>query len=251
MAKFTPRGNDKDLLRKINRNVSSKKSRLRNKFDLEIPEVETKPLKEFNTRKEFNQYVRKMQSFTNRYNTNYQFKQNQHGVTMSQKDINEIERKLKAENQEKARQFNRIKNKLKPEKGEYIPKNINDFNHPNVPERLAGFRPHTFNFDLISTKKTADNYKNLILGREIETANKKAELMRTSMIKALIEVAGKHMSQNVINKLNGLSPKQIALLYYNEEDFRVKFVYSPEDDEDILARLEEIIDGQKKKGTKT
>jgi exonuclease VII large subunit len=250
MARFTPRGNDKDLLRKINRNVSSKKSRLRNKFDLEIPEIETKPLKEFNTRKEFNQYVKKMQSFTNRYNTNYQFKQNEHGVTMTQKDINDIERKLKAENTRKAREYNKLKKKLKPEKGEYIPKNVNDFNHPNVPERLAGFRPHSFNFDLLKSNKTAENYKNMILGREIETANKKADLLRTSMIKAMIEVAGKHMAQHVIDKLNGLSPQQVAELYYNEPDFRPKYVYSPEDDEDILKSLEDMIDGKTEERTK-
>jgi hypothetical protein len=250
MAKFTPRGNDKDLLRKINRNVSSKKSRIRNKFDLEIPEIETKPLKDFATRKEFNQYVKKMQNFTNRYNTNYQYKQNEHGVTLSQRDVNEIERKLKAENVRKAKEYNKLKKKLKPEKGEYIPKNINDFSHPNVPERLSGFRPHTFNFDMLKSNQIAENYKNMILGRETETANKKADLMRTSMIKALINVAGKHMSQKVIDKINKLSPSKISELYYNEKDFQVEFIYSPEDDEDIIKRLEELIDGKAEERTK-
>lgn len=55
--------------------------------EIKIPELES-----FNSRKEFNAWAKSISSFTNRANTNYQFKMNEHGVSASKHILAEIER---------------------------------------------------------------------------------------------------------------------------------------------------------------
>lgn len=81
----------KALYEKELRNTKSKINRVRKKYGVDLTnEIELPSLESFSSRKEMNAWVRKVQSFRNRGNLDYQFVQNEYGVTASKKEIFEI-----------------------------------------------------------------------------------------------------------------------------------------------------------------
>lgn len=102
--------------REYSRLVKNTKAKIRRTFqnygvnlsnDVEIPDITS-----FSSRSEFNEWKQKQQSFTNRANTHYQFKRNQHGVSASKFLLNEIERNTKKAQDLAKREIERVKDKM-------------------------------------------------------------------------------------------------------------------------------------------
>jgi hypothetical protein len=97
------RNKDKELIKKLNARVYSKKSRLKKK-DL-FPDIETKGITEFETRKEFNAYVKEMERFTSRQT---QFTRNEKGATLPLGLLENIEKEIERINRQKAKRKEKI-----------------------------------------------------------------------------------------------------------------------------------------------
>lgn len=78
------------------KNTKTKVKRTLKNYGIDLSnEVELPSLESFQDRQSFNEWKNKASSFTNRANTHYQFKKNEHGVTASKFLINKIERDTK------------------------------------------------------------------------------------------------------------------------------------------------------------
>lgn len=76
--------------------VKRKIRNVKNKYGIDLSgEVKLPGLENFSTRKEYNAFKEKAQSFTNRYNLTYQYVKNPYGVVKSKKEINQYERDYK------------------------------------------------------------------------------------------------------------------------------------------------------------
>lgn len=76
------------------RNTKAKIKRTKKKYNVDLTgSVSLPSIEMFQTREQFNEWKEEMKSFTNRANERYQFKQNQHGVVASKRDLKRIEKK--------------------------------------------------------------------------------------------------------------------------------------------------------------
>lgn len=138
------------------RNARNKINRIEKKFGKEnleksgisLPkEMPTPKIEEFTSREEFNAWKEKQEDFTNRYNIDYQYKQNQHGVVMSRRKEREIEHRVKVSQRKARDEIKRLSEK---------PFHVRGEEHGTVGERaqhmqdgaLLGIRePNDFNFE--------------------------------------------------------------------------------------------------------
>ena len=171
MRRFTPiriTKNDAEEYRRLVRNSKAKIRRTSKNYGVDLSdEVELPSLDQFKTRKEFNEWKESVSNFTNRANTEYQFKKNEYGVVASKKEINQIERdtkraqKIAEELQKKASEKPFISGGK--EQGT-VGQRMMQMGKPNT----AGiYRPPDFNFDKIRSKKQLEEKKNTI--SELET----------------------------------------------------------------------------------
>lgn len=78
------------------KNTKSKIRRVKNQYNIDLEkEIPLPSLESFKTRKEFNQWVKEVQSFRSRSNTNYQYVKNPYGIVESKSLLNEVERLTK------------------------------------------------------------------------------------------------------------------------------------------------------------
>lgn len=98
---------DREDFARLVRNTKAKINRTLKKYDVDLSDEVHIPknIGEFKTRKEFNQWKRQMESFTNRHNLRYQYRRNVHGVVASKSELMELERmsRMARENARKAR----------------------------------------------------------------------------------------------------------------------------------------------------
>jgi hypothetical protein len=141
------RNKDRELIRKLNNRVYSKKSRLK-KLDL-LPDIQTKGITEFETRKEFNAYVKEMEAFTSRQN---QYTRNQKGATLPVQTLENIEREIARINKQITKRKETIEEKAFTFAGEET--------GMKAGERLTFIKERRFE-SLIPLKYNPDRYRNV------------------------------------------------------------------------------------------
>ena len=88
--------NDRAEFARLARNAKAKVRRTFKNYGIDLTgEVDIPTLDDFKTRKQFNEWREKVESFTNRNNLNYQFVKNDFGVSASKKELNDIARDVK------------------------------------------------------------------------------------------------------------------------------------------------------------
>lgn len=76
------------------RNARSKFTRTKKNYGIDLEsEINIPSLNEFRTRKEFNEWKREMEWFTNRSNLKYQYRKNEHGLVANKQELREINKR--------------------------------------------------------------------------------------------------------------------------------------------------------------
>jgi len=88
---------DKAEFQRLSKNAKSKVRRTKKTYGVDLQGVVETPknIESFQTRKEFNEWKKSVNSFTNRGNLNYQFMKNQHGLVITKKTFQEAMRNEK------------------------------------------------------------------------------------------------------------------------------------------------------------
>lgn len=133
------------------RNTKAKINRVKKQYGIDLSnEIDIPSLESFGSRKDFNEWKRNVESFRNRANTNYQFEKNQHGIVVSKRKLNELERLTKKAQKRVRKEIEKFQDKpfisggqqqgtiglQRPNKGNlYVPKDFN-FDEVNSESRL-------------------------------------------------------------------------------------------------------------------
>lgn len=101
-----------DEYKRLAKNTNAKLNRLKKNHGLDLKRTTTKEsdfyvpdITEFKSKKEFNQWAKKVQNFTNRNNLNYQYESNDFNVVASKARLNEMRRN----NKEQIKRANELK----------------------------------------------------------------------------------------------------------------------------------------------
>lgn len=103
------------------RNSKAKINRVKKDYGVDLSSSVTIPLLgEFSSKEEFEQWKHQMTWFTNRSNTKYQFKKNEHGVVADKKMLNEIKKLKKIEKRQTDKKIKELAKKPRIVSGEEV-----------------------------------------------------------------------------------------------------------------------------------
>jgi hypothetical protein len=213
------RNKDRELIRKLNNRVYSKKSRLK-KLDL-LPDIQTKGITEFETRKEFNAYVKEMEAFTSRQN---QYTRNEKGATLPVQTLQNIEKEIARINKEKLKRKEMIEERAFTFAGEET--------GMKAGERLTFIKERRFE-SLIPLKFNPDRYRNISeMEKHLEQIRKshkgdflkeKDTLYKKNYLQAIANVHGDESQLYKIVKRMPLA--KFIQFYYTETLAEMTYIY--------------------------
>lgn len=106
-------------IQRLNKNARAKLRRIEKRYGIR-EDISVKAPKTFTSRKELNAYKKQLRDFTNRYNQRYQYVKTDEGAVT--RDVyNELKRKVKEVNRERARAYKEISRRPVTVAGEEIP----------------------------------------------------------------------------------------------------------------------------------
>lgn len=228
--------NDKALYAKLVKNTKAKISRTKKKYGIDLTnEIELPPLESFQTRKEFNEWKRKQESFTNRANQNYQFVKNKYGIVASKAKINEIEKNTKEAQRIVDEQREEIEDKPFISGGKQYG-TVGQRMQILSPSQVTGIsRPSDFNFDDV---RSYARLRTLDEGMAEKATPDYYDRRMSKMHQNFIEIVEKSfnsdwLSDKLVERLKKIPPDDFFELYltFNE----ISFEYFDSEGEDVTA----------------
>lgn len=242
MSGFTPiriTKNDRKEYARLVKNAKAKIRRTKKNHGINLEgEVDLEPLENFSTRKEFNEWKNQVSSFTNRYNLNYQFVTNKHGVTENKANLQRLERENKRAIRKAQDEIDRIKDMQTKRAGEETGKKFGEKVALWADENRTGIHvPAPFDFDRFKSKYDYEKRKEKIEERsKPEYYNKRQVTFQDNFIKSL-EGSFNSDADPLIDEIKSLPSKVFFELYIQNDEFDFeRFVYDNEgvyDDSDM------------------
>lgn len=206
-----------------------------------MTDIQTKNIKDFKTRDEFNAYKQQMESFLNKHNLNYQYVKNPHGVVVTKKEMNEIERTLKRVNRIREEEVKR-RRKMPFKHG----KKPTEFN-VGEQEKLMG--DTRFRESKHKVKNNFHNMKNYSdyeeWKKEVEEEfggnyrDKRSQGYKDRYIKGLENIFGDE-SKQLIKHIEKMPLGDFMDVYYSNTIGNISYIYLPAD---RSAKLKNIGEG--------
>lgn len=207
----------KALYEKELRNTKRKINRVRKKYGVDLSnEIELPSLESFSSRKEMNEWIRKVQSFRNRGNLDYQFVKNKYDVVASKKEIFEIK-----ENTRKAQ-------RLADEKiasMQNLPFISGGKQQHTVgmqrPNKSGITRPKDFNFDAVRNKQRLKDIQESTRNKSTKDYyDKRNEVMIENFID-ILKLSFHSGADELIEELKKINPDDFYEMYlmFDEFDF--------------------------------
>jgi hypothetical protein len=214
-------------VKRINKLVQNKQSRLRRQEGLEVTDISTNKYKEFNSRKEINKYLKEMNSFLHN-KTDFKV-ENIHGVEINYSEIKEVEKALKKTNRQKEKLWDSIKD---------LP-----FKHRGVPTgltlaqrkdpilgmgdvRFADLEPVKFNVHSVFSQREWEKKRDKLLklygdGKHLQRLN---ELYKENYITAMRNALGDE-SKKLQEHIKSMSLEDFMRETFSENNAEITFVY--------------------------
>jgi hypothetical protein len=241
-SKIRVTSRDKELLRSINKRVSAKKSRIKKNYGM-FTDIQTKSMKDFNTRAEFNAYKEQMQSFLNPHNQNYQYRKTKGGAVVTKKEYNETQRALKRINRIKDQETKKLRNKpfmqgKKPTmytvgEQEKLMGDIRFKENKPLKNKAEQFQDRESFLDWAN--KLEKNYSG-------DWITRRNELYRDNYIKGLENVFTAHPERVAILRqhLESMTLKDFMKVYYSNTVGNIGYIYLPNEQDNKLERIERV-----------
>lgn len=220
-------------IRRLNKSVSNKKSRIKKEFGVEL-QIKTKPVKEFGSRKEYNEFVKQSKKFIDR--RNFRYVKNPHGVVLKREEYEQIKKDVEKINRRNKRKLNKIDKKTFTSRGRKTDTRVIDRRLMKDP-RYDYLRDMDFKkrWQTLQTAQDVENYAEKAANRardeyELETQN----LFKNNYIKSLQNVFGSNANA-IIDKVNEMSPEEFEQLYLTEDI--VDFDFNYDDQIEVDSKL--------------
>jgi len=222
LARITPiriTRNDKEEYRRLAGNAKAKIRRTKKNHGIDLSsEVNIPTIDDFQTRKEFNQWKKDIQWFTNRSNLNFQFVTNDYGVTASKAQINRIKRNTKTAQDQAEKEIEKLKKsdayKDQQDRKSPIQQQIGMIGESGV----LGVRvPNDFNFDNVPTQQRLNDLDKRMKDRAekggVRYFDERKQRMRDNFIES-IEGSFHSAADELITELRKLNPNDFYELYW-------------------------------------
>jgi hypothetical protein len=213
-------------VRRINKLVQNKQSRIRTQTGLEVEGVDTTKYKNFSSRKEINRYLNDMSQFLDRqadFNV-----QNQKGVSLNYSDIKEVEKEIKRINKRKEEEFDKFKDLPFKHRGVPTGLTVEQQANPVIGMgdiKFADLRKKQFNPHRFESQKQLEKYKEgLFQTHQGDFTRKRNELYKENYLKALHNEfgwEGRHLYEHI----SSMPLDEFIKLYYTENNANILFVY--------------------------
>lgn len=217
------RSQDRELIQKLNKRVSSKKSRLRKK-GIEIDAFQTQGVTTFNTRAEFNAYVQRMERFTNPHNLSHQYVKTANDLVLTKKELNEYERHIKRVNAMKEKRRKEIEKLDATLQGKVTGTTLGQMAGYTKNQKYGGLAPLGSNIDVFRSKTDFKRYletsKEHFKGDFIK---KRDALYKENYLKGIKNIHGK--DSDLYKIVNKTSLKSFMQLYYTEFITEMTYLY--------------------------
>jgi hypothetical protein len=239
MARITRK--EREELQKLNKNVSNKKSYIRNNKGAEVVGVETLSIKQLESmsRKEVNAYKESMKHFTKRQATNYKVR-NEHGVEFTKKEVNEIEKTIQRANRAKKQRKDRVNEMQLKQGGKSIGK-LADQRGLMTKQKYADLRLLNFNLNSFQSKGAFNRYK----GQKENTyegdfQTRQDRTYKAHYIRALRNTFGISETRDITRKIMDMSLQDFMDMYYSQLDLAdIDYIYDPTEQKNRLSKLKE------------
>lgn len=220
-------------VRRLNKSISNKKSRIKKEFGVEL-QIKTKPIKEFGSRKEYNEFVKQSKKFIDR--RNFRYVKNPHGVVLRREEYEQIKKDVEKINRRNKRKLNKIDKKTFTSRGKKTDTRVID-RRLMLDPRYDYLRDMDFKkrWQTLQTSQDVENYAEKAANRardeyELETQN----LFKNNYIKSLQNVFGSNANA-IIEKVNEMSPQEFEQLYLTEDI--VDFDFNYDDQIEVDSKL--------------
>lgn len=220
-------------VRRLNKSISNKKSRIKKEFSVEL-QIKTKPIKEFGSRKEYNEFVKQSKKFIDR--RNFRYVKNPHGVVLRREEYEQIKKDVEKINRRNKRKLNKIDKKTFTSRGKKTDTRVID-RRLMLDPRYDYLRDMDFKkrWQTLQTAQDVENYAEKAANRardeyELETQN----LFKNNYIKSLQNVFGSNANA-IIEKVNEMSPEEFEQLYLTEDI--VDFDFNYDDQIEVDSKL--------------
>lgn len=232
---------DSDLqneVRRVNKLVQNKQSRLRTTKGLEVQDVDTVKYTEFNSRKEINRYLKEMTGFLDK-RADFRV-QNEKGAELQYSEVQQIERTISRVNRQKKEQWDRVKDLPYLHKGQPTGLTVGQQADPEVgigDPKYNDFKPIKFNPGRFRTEKEFRDWANEkkdVYSKDWLT--RRNELYRDNYIKSMENNLG-NASKELQEHIKNMPLQDFVDMYYTENNAHINFVY---DKLAVKARVEEL-----------
>lgn len=220
-------------VRRLNKSISNKKSRIKKEFGVEL-QIKTKPIKEFGSRKEYNEFVKQSKNFIDR--RNFRYVKNPHGVVLRREEYEQIKKDVEKINRRNNRKLNKVDKKTFTSRGKKTDTRVID-RRLMLDPRYDYLRDMDFKkrWNTLQTAQDVENYAEKAANRardeyELETQN----LFKNNYIKSLQNVFGSNANA-IIEKVNEMSPEEFEQLYLTEDI--VDFDFNYDDQIEVDSKL--------------
>lgn len=245
MGRTTPiriKKNDQREYARLVRNAKAKIDRVKKNYGIDLSSsVRVPSLGEFSNKEEFEQWKHDMSWFTNRSNTKYQFKKNEHNIVADKRTLNEIKRLKKIEKIHYEKKVKELENKPFIVSGEVVSTQGQRAQMMAKPT-IGGLHPvKEFDFSKVRSQRE--------LKRALESARKRSkpnyyaertEKMKRNFIES-VQFAFNSEADKIVDMLEYISADDFYELFnmYDTFDFKL---YSSENSggADDTADLEEM-----------
>lgn len=231
------RASDKQRLQQVNKRIYNKEYRLSREFGVSAP-IQRKSINDFNTRQEYNNYMKRAESFLNR--SNYRYVKNQYGVVVPRSEYNRLRNTYNEINRANQKRMNQITRRQFTSRGEVQPQSMSERINLMGDERYSSLRQLNFDFNRYRSEGDLRRDLERITSRR-DNVSKRDKQLKANYIQGLRNVFGKS-AKNIIRSVKNMSPTQFTNLFYTEDIVDFNFFYSYEEKQMKLELLNGIFE---------
>jgi len=211
------------------RNTRAKLNRINKQHGIDLTdEIPIPSLESFSSRKEMNVWVRKVQSFRNRSNRNYQFDRNEYGVSASKARLDRIDRKVKEAQRLADEQISKLSEKPFVSGGA-----VQGTVGMQRPNKTGISKPTDFKFNEVRTKQRLDEIeKSAIRKSDPDHYDERNKQMQDNFIDMLRKDFNSD-ADKLIDLIKDINPDEFFQMYLQIDEFDFEIYYVTEDMVDV------------------
>ena len=229
MVKFRVGEKTKQEYKRQARNTQAKINRVKKNYGVDLSsKIDIPSLDSFNSRSEFNQWVKQVERFRNRSASDYQFEKNEYGVVATKKQLNKIERQTR-----KAQKLADEKIKSLEDVPFYSGGKEQGTVGLQRPAKSGIYRPNDFNFNkVMSRQRLREIAEAMEKKSKPEYYDERLIRMKQNFI-AILEGSFNSLADELVNRIKDIPPDDFYQLYLMFDEF--DFDYFDTDGQSITA----------------